>query len=208
MWGDAAWGCRLSSEQGICACRAAPGTAVPLLGLFNVEGIKEEPNWGTQRKAEEEEGVWAGIALTGRELCGLLLFQYQVPLLRCHCHSARSSSSLGSLGAVLLRVTLHNVLIEFHYLKEAPEPLEERAGSRGELFPCAQMWRTPKFPNKHWVRNPKSKGKDFLARPWCPAGPEAGRTTNICKHSADNIPYYSAPHQELGMEQHGRFSLI
>lgn len=47
-------------------------------------------------------------------------------------------------------IFLHNFLIEFSFLKKAAEVLEERAGSRGELFSCAQIWCTPKFQSRHF----------------------------------------------------------
>lgn len=139
---------------------------------------------GTHKtKAEEEVGGWAGIALTEKELCGLLLLQYQVPL-----PLSQEQQQPGVLPCSELPCTMFllNFLISRKHLK-----CLRRGQAAEELFPCAQMWCTPKFQTRYWLRDSKEQGQGhgqhFLARPWRPAGPEAGRTTNVCKHSAENI---------------------
>lgn len=186
MQPEAAGGKLLVSREYVPA--GQPQCLLWLLWLFSVEGMNEEPNWGTQDKSWGEGG---GVSRNCSNREGALWFA-PVPVPGAIATQSGAAAAWGSLGAALLRGTLHNALIEFSHFKEAPEVLEERAGGRGELFPCAQMWCTPKFQTRHWSRDSKEQGQGhgqhLLARPWCPAGPEAGRTTNICKHSAENIP--------------------
>lgn len=142
MGGGATWGCRwkISSEQGTCACRAAPVTAVVLMWLFNVEDMNKDANWDTQDKSW---GGGGGVSRNCFNREGALWFApVAVP-----GAIATQPGAAAAWGAALLRVTLHNVLIEFSYFKEAPEVLEERAGGRGVISLCPDVMYS-KIPNQ------------------------------------------------------------